>query len=55
MTDVFSHVEKHVKDDDKCVICLTNEKEIFFNPCKHISICQTCRSKIVTSQRVFIV
>ena len=64
VADILSHVEKHVDDTNKCVICMTNNKEIIFNPCKHVSICQacnvnittcpTCRSVIETSTRVFI-
>lgn len=61
-----SEIKKCTKNDDnKCIICLTNDKEIKFNPCKHILVCQscsttemktcpTCGSEIMTCERVVI-
>ncbi|XP_055531899.1 mitochondrial E3 ubiquitin protein ligase 1 [Wyeomyia smithii] len=36
-------------DEQKCVVCVDNPKEVICLPCGHVCLCETCAEKIKTS------
>ncbi len=42
MKDIDRHI---VLFDDMCVICMKQYREIYFQDCKHCSICLNCLNK----------
>ena len=39
------HFIKEITDDELCIICFQEKRNIAFLPCGHFCICQTCSLK----------
>lgn len=56
--------QKTDRADLQCIVCLTNEKNIFFLPCRHCCVCSecgqkfkkcvVCRERIVSAMEIFL-
>ena len=44
---------KEISENNKCSICLTNEKKYIFIPCGHNCICESCNTKLIKSSLNF--
>ncbi len=40
--------DPQLKTEKECVVCLTNDKQIRFEPCGHLCCCRDCDSKILS-------
>lgn len=39
------------ENDKECIICMTNKKQVVFNPCGHYNTCFECTDKIVKGDK----
>jgi len=46
-------IEKSMDDSLKCIICLTNERNILCLPCKHLVLCEECSDNIINNKCCF--
>lgn len=37
---------RELREDQKCIVCIENPKEIICLPCGHVCLCEDCSSKI---------
>ncbi|XP_055317997.1 mitochondrial E3 ubiquitin protein ligase 1 [Sitodiplosis mosellana] len=40
---------RELRDDEKCVVCVENPKEVICLPCGHVCLCEDCSAKIKIS------
>lgn len=40
------YADETLRDDQKCIVCWTNPKEVIILPCSHVCLCINCSTKI---------
>lgn len=41
--------QKNVNDDQRCVVCVQNPKEVIILPCGHVCLCEDCSLQITNN------
>ena len=42
LIEKFINSDSSITEDDTCIICMTNSRNMIFTPCGHILICKLC-------------